>query len=450
MEFSSTIFSGRKLLYKGYIYIKDKDSIDSTYWRCEKRDLCNGRITTHRVSGCIKKPPSTHTHSPDSAAIEAVKTIGDIKLRSTLTEEATSSVIQNSTKYISIPAAVKLPSKNSLSKIVRRKRRAPDDDFFESVHTTRGQQFLISNNPELDLIVLGTQENIQMLTRYPNWFCDGTFDSAPVGYQLYTIHTLLNETVTIPLVFCISRSKTEVVYKEIFSTLKENFPMLNPATIMFDYERAAINAFAQVFPNAEIKGCFFHFGQAIWRHIQTLGLEQRYQNDEEFAVIIKQFQALAFVPTVDVIPCYDEFLSSLSDELVNDLSEFLDYFERTWTGLEHHGRRRRPLFSIGLWNVRDRVECALPRTNNSVEGWHRAFDIRINITHPSISKLIRKIVAEQSGNEITLEKFRSGHELAKSKKKYIQLNKRIEKLVDEYLFIPHLEFLRGISHNLSY
>ena len=92
-----------------------------------------------------------------------------------------------------------------------------------------------------------------MLTRYPNWFCDGTFDSAPVGYQLYTIHALLNETVTIPLVFCISKSKTEVVYKEIFSTLKENFPMLNPATIMFDYERAAINAFTQVFPNAEIK-----------------------------------------------------------------------------------------------------------------------------------------------------------------------------------------------------
>ena len=76
-----------------------------------------------------KNSPFTHTHSPDSAAIEAVKTIGDIKLGSALTEEPTSSVIQNSTKYMSIPAAVKLPSKNSLSKIVRRKRRAPDEDF---------------------------------------------------------------------------------------------------------------------------------------------------------------------------------------------------------------------------------------------------------------------------------------------------------------------------------
>ena len=99
--------------------------------------------------------------------------------------------------------------------------------------------------------------------------------------------------------------------------------------------------------------------------------------------------------------------------------------------------------------MRERVEQILPRTNNSVEGWHRGFDIRTITTHPTISKLIHKILIEQSNSEITLEKFRSGYELAKSKKKYVQLNKRIEKLVDEYIYIPHLEYLRGISHNLS-
>ena len=82
---------------------------------------------------------------------------------------------------------------------------------------------------------------------------------------------------------------------------------------------------------------------------------------------------------------------------------------------EHHGRRRRPLFSIESWNVRDRVEQVLPRTNNSVESWHRSFEIRIN-THPTVSKLIQKILIEQSNSEITLEKFGSGFELAKSKK----------------------------------
>ena len=117
-----------------------------------------------------------------------------------------------------------------------------------------------------------------------------------------------------------------------------------------------------------------------------------------------------------------------------DLSDFLHYFEKTWISLEHHERRRRPLFPMELWNVRDRVERALPRTNNSVEGWHRAFDIRINITHPCVSKLIRKIILEQNDNEITLEKVRSGHQLPQPKKKYIQLNKRIEKMADEYIY----------------
>ena len=144
-------------------------------------------------------------------------------------------------------------------------------------------------------------------------------------------------------------------------------------------------------------------------------------------------------------------ISLRTTDLVDDLSDFIHYFEKTWIGLKHHGRRRRPLFSIELWNVRDRVERVLPRTNNYVEGWHRAFDIRINITHPTLSKLIRKIIMEQSDNEITLEKVRCGHELPKSKKKYVQLNRRLEKLVDEYsIYIPHLEYLRGIAHNLTY
>ena len=164
---------------------------------------------------------------------------------------------------ISIAAAVKLPSKESLSKIVRRKRKIEEVDFTESICTTRGQQFLISTSPEIDLKVLVTQENISMLARYPHWFCDGTFDSAPIGYQLYMIHAELNETVPVPMVFCIAKDKTEVTYNKIFSALKQHNPSLNPASIMIDNEIAALNALTQNFPNAEIQGSFFHFGQAI-------------------------------------------------------------------------------------------------------------------------------------------------------------------------------------------
>ena len=100
---------------------------------------------------------------------------------------------------------------------------------------------------------------------------------------------------------------------------------------MIDFERAALNALEQNFPTTELQGCFFHFGQAIWRQIQALGFQHRYQNEDEFAVIMKQFRALTFVPAIDVIPCYEELVDSLSDELVDDLSDFLQDIDRFGT-----------------------------------------------------------------------------------------------------------------------
>ena len=97
MEFTTTIFGGRKLLYNGYIYIKDKDLTDVTYWRCETRGICSSRMITYIGSGYVKKAPSRHKHHADTAFVEAAKTIGAIKLRSTQTDDVTSSVIQYST-----------------------------------------------------------------------------------------------------------------------------------------------------------------------------------------------------------------------------------------------------------------------------------------------------------------------------------------------------------------
>ena len=71
MEFMSTIFRGRNLLYNGYIYIKDKDLADATYWHCEKRGICNNRMTTIIISGLVKKAPSSHDVEAFIAAIEA-------------------------------------------------------------------------------------------------------------------------------------------------------------------------------------------------------------------------------------------------------------------------------------------------------------------------------------------------------------------------------------------
>lgn len=56
----------------------------------------------------------------------------------------------------------------------------------------------------------------------------------------------------VPLVYAIACKKDKATY-----------------TTYTTYEKAAIDAAAQVFPNADINGCFFHFCQCIYRQIQA-------------------------------------------------------------------------------------------------------------------------------------------------------------------------------------
>jgi hypothetical protein len=44
-----------------------------------------------------------------------------------------------------------------------------------------------------------------------------------------------------------------------------------------DYEKGLMNAVKDVFHNAEFNGCLFHFGQDIWRRINTSGLVKTYK-----------------------------------------------------------------------------------------------------------------------------------------------------------------------------
>ena len=139
----------------------------------------------------------------------------------------------------------------------------------------------------------------------------------------------------------------------------------------------------------------------MWRNVQRLGLLGWYRDDENNALIIKSFQTLAFVPTNRVTEAFQELMGSFDDETDELLSDFLSYFEATWIGVVQRGRRRRPLFAISLWNVNGRVEQDLPRRNNSIEGWHHFFDLRVAITHPTIRRLFAKLVHERTSQQRT-------------------------------------------------
>ena len=100
-----------------------------------------------------------------------------------------------------------------------------------------------------------------------------------------------------------------------------------------------------------------------------------------------------------------------------------------------------------LWNVYERVIQGLPRTNNAVEGWHRAFNNRSSIKHPSITRLAKCILREQARFEIDIERLRTDEQPKKKKKIYENLDARLKRFVLSYDVNNIEEYLTRIAMN---
>ena len=131
---------------------------------------------------------------------------------------------------------------------------------------------------------------------------------------------------------------------------------------MSDFELVAMNVFAEIFPNARVKGRLFHWAQAVWRNVVDRGLRQQFDQDEEIRKCVQQLIALPFVPTADVIDVFDQLSADAPEGRAID--SLFDYVERTFI----RGRRGPARYGVEVWNVYELVVEKLQRTNNVVEG----------------------------------------------------------------------------------
>ena len=159
-------------------------------------------------------------------------------------------------------------------------------------------------------------------------------------------------------------NKTRGTYDRLFAELKNLRPHLNPATVMADFEAAAIGAVRAEFPLATVKGCFYHLAQNVYRKVQSEGLQERYSTDVDFAVNVRSIVALAFVPIDQLVDTFETLQDSLDDEI----APIADYFEDNYIGRLRRNQRAAPKFEHELWSMYTRTEDELPRTNNHIEG----------------------------------------------------------------------------------
>ncbi|CAF1314240.1 unnamed protein product [Rotaria sordida] len=311
--------------------------------------------------------PTPHSHASNPERIPAVEIKNDIKIKAAISNEAASSIIHSSLRSLPLTAVSSLPSSDSLARTVRRQRptlslTSSSQLPIELRKTDRGDDFILCEDNEM--IIFTTKRNLSLLKECTHWFVDGTFKVCPKQfYQLFTLHALL-KSVVIPLVYGLLIGKSGDDYKQFFEKVLEQDDF-QPESILSDFESGTIKTIKELFPNTVHRGCLFHYGQCIWRHIQENGLSTKYDDDDNFRLNVRKLLSLPFVPASEVIEAFE----LIADEFDDEADTLVEYYEKTWIGekKKRGAGRKKPKFNNELWNLYERVINHLPRSNNSTD-----------------------------------------------------------------------------------
>ncbi|CAF0709721.1 unnamed protein product [Brachionus calyciflorus] len=368
-------------------------------WKCEQFNFnsfgkCNGRVKTIGYYEPVEEVTS-HNHLPDPAKTECLLALEKLKDLATKTSQNPRSIIKQSQTGLSQESASKMVRANNLTQVIKRIQNNKIDSHDKATCvretiTYDNEIFLLDDSGEDDnerVIIFSKEANIKLLNSSSDWFCDGTFAVSPkIFYQLYTINVLVNGK-NLPVVYALLCNKKEESYNKLFNMLN-HYIKNQPKNILTDFEKAVLNALRLAYPGTRLVRCYFHLVQNFWKHIQSFGLVKLYASDADIRKNFKFLQALAFVPKKDVIFC----LNQIKANCPNKFMPMLNYFEKYYIGnLKKNSSsiRHVPLFTIDLWNIHDRIVNGLPRTNNSLESWHKQFELDAK-KHQTVFKLVEQ------------------------------------------------------------
>jgi hypothetical protein len=127
------------------------------------------------------------------------------------------------------------------------------------------------------IIIFISEEGLEIASVSPQWLIDGTFKSCPnLFYQILTIHGYFKNHHAFPFAYILLQSKDRQTYEDAFKQLRIILKLDNDLTIKLeqvitDFELSLQQAIKSQFKNVELKGCWFHFNQAIVRKLFSLG-----------------------------------------------------------------------------------------------------------------------------------------------------------------------------------
>ncbi|KFD55608.1 hypothetical protein M513_03356 [Trichuris suis] len=400
-----------------------------------------------------------------------LQVMDNIKRQAKESSDLPCQIIQQCTTSVSPHVAAVMPSIEAIRQRIRRVRhgqRPAEPRTLAGICvpdvmrvTFSGELFLIKDKRVGNdgFLMFTTVSDLQKLESASFWIMDGTFKTVPkIFYQLYTIHApvLRGSYRTFPFVYILmtgkSRSLYESVFEELLTFCEENGLALNPSMVLTDFELGAINACKSVFPNARNKACYFHFAHCIWRQVQNSGLAKRYCRDEEFNLKIRQLSALAFLPAEEIPDAFDLLKLHMPDEA----RQITEWFESNYVRGRIRKRLRNgvvvrapTLFPPELWSTYDCMQEGFPRSQNSVEAWHRRWESLIGGSHVGVYRMIEEFRREQRRVQNQCERISIGEEgLRRTPSNAVRIA-QLEAVINDRASRPRvLDYLLAIARTL--
>lgn len=123
--------------------------------------------------------------------------------------------------------------------------------------------------------------------------------------------------------------KTPACYSAVFKCIEENLFKMKPAEVMTDYEDGMRLAIKRHWPNAIIRGCWFHLSQAIYRKSRKLGLIR--MKNKKGKIIRKMLMNIPLLSADHIEDGYRAVIDfAKKKRLFKRFAPLFKYFENYW------------------------------------------------------------------------------------------------------------------------
>ncbi|XP_011172197.3 uncharacterized protein LOC105204709 [Solenopsis invicta] len=256
-----------------------------------------------------------------------------------------------------------------------------------------------------------TDKLLKILEKCSEIFIDGTFSvvpRVPSFAQLFSLHVRYMDK-GIAVLFILCEVRTQLVYKAIWKEIIKLASDLqcNLRFIMMDYEKASMNAVHEQFPHASLRGCWFHYCQAVLKKWKRLGLLKAPRKIVSMAMTLALAPSEMFAEGLNIM---QTIADEESDNYPNMLV-FMKYMRNTWLPIS----KKTSVYGCPI------------RTNNIVESFHNIMAQKMQTVHPNLWIFLDNISKLITDQEINYNRLLNGLQVTRNRCRFTKYkNTRIQ------------------------